>query len=389
MTVLIKRMVQFAMGLVILFSDHVYATDNKPIKIGATVSLSGKYKEPSEMIHLAFQMWQKEINQKGGLLGRSVKLVFYDDKSDPEITRRMYVRLIEKDKVELVFSPYGTPLTLAASEVSEKHRLVMLAVAASGEIIWERNHKHIFGVYALANRYFIGQLDLMARRGYRSVALLYDRQSPFSVDVIEGAEKWAKRFRIKVTFKEGFENPENELPGLIKKIKEIEPKGLVVSCYPSECYLALKLMKKSNFKPNALGLTIAPVHPEFGIKAGSMAEGVFGPSQWEPDERIPFPGTKKFIENFKTFSGKMPSYHAGSTYAACQLYEEAINKIGSLDNEKIKNYIASLDTVTVIGRFKVDSKGKQVGHNPILIQWQDGKKEIVWPQVMQTSKPVF
>ncbi|MCG8336075.1 MAG: amino acid ABC transporter substrate-binding protein [Proteobacteria bacterium] len=385
----IKRIVQFAMGVVILFLDYGFAADNKPIKIGATVSLSGRYKEPSEMIHLAFQLWQKEINQNGGLLARPVKLIFYDDKSDPEIARKMYRRLIEKDKVELVFSPYGTPLTLAASEISEKHKRVMLAAAASGEIIWERNYKHVFGVYALANRYFIGQLDLMARKGYRSVALLYDKHSPFNVDVIEGAEKWAKRFRIEVIFKEGFENPEKELPGLIKELKEINPKGLVVSCYPPECYLALKLMAKSNFKPNALGLTIAPIHPEFYKKAGSMAEGVFGPSQWEPDERIPFPGTNKFIENFKAFAGKMPSYHAGSTFAACQLYEEAINKIGSIDNEKIKNYISFLDTVTVIGRFKVDSKGKQVGHNPILIQWQNGKKKIVWPQVMQTSKPVF
>lgn len=341
------------------------------------------------MIYLAFQMWQKDINQKGGLLGRPVKLIFFDDRSDPEVAKKKYKDLINKEKVDLVFSPYGTPLTLAASEISERHGLVMLAVAASGEVIWERNYQHVFGVYALANRYFIGQLDLMARKGFRSVALLYDNQSPFNVDVIEGAEKWAKRFRIKVIFKEGFNNPKKELPGLIKEIKGINPKGLVVSCYPPECYLTLKLMEKSNFKPKALGLTIAPIHPEFYVKAGSMAEGVLGPSQWEPDERIPFPGTKQFINNFRTFSGKMPSYHAGSAYAACQLYEKAINKTGSIDNEKIRSYIASLDTVTVIGRFKVDSKGKQVGHNPILIQWQSGKKEIVWPQVMQTSKPVF
>ena len=120
-----------------------------------------------------------------------------------------------------------------------------------------------------------------------------------------------------------------------------------------------------------------------------MADKVFGPSQWEPRERIPFPGTQQFVTAFKRFTNRSPSYHAGSAYAACQLYEDAIRKTQSFDNQKIRDYIASLDTVTVIGRFKVDSNGKQIGHNPIIIQWQKGKKEIVWPSKMQTAPPIM
>ena len=85
----------------------------------------------------------------------------------------------------------------------------------------------------------------------------------------------------------------------------------------------------------------------------------------------------------------MPSYHAASAYSACQILEKAIIQAQAIDHEKIRDYISSFDTITIMGRFKVDHTGRQVGHNPILIQWQNGKKEIVYPSKMSTSQPQF
>jgi len=360
-----------------------------PIKIGATVSLEGPYKEPSLMIQKAYQLWAHEVNQQGGLLGRQVKLILYDDKSQKERTKTLYHQLIEKDRVELVLSPYGTPLTLVASEVSEQHKLLMLACAASGEVIWERDFEYILGVYALANRYFIGLLDMMARQGIDTVSIVYNKASPFNVDVATGSKKWARRFKISVLHEKSYQDGEKELPGIVSKLKAAGANQIIVSAYPPDCYQTLDLMRQLDFHPRVLAMTIAPIHPDFAKKAGPMADRVFGPSQWEPNERVPFPGTKEFVNAFSKFSGKIPSYHAGSAYAACQLVTEAIRFTGSLDNGKLRNYIAALDTVTVIGRFKVDLNGKQVGHNPIIIQWQQGKKEIVWPYKMQTAPALF
>jgi branched-chain amino acid transport system substrate-binding protein len=149
------------------------------------------------------------------------------------------------------------------------------------------------------------------------------------------------------------------------------------------------MMKEARYRPNALAFTIAPVHTDFPEKVGAFAEGVLAPSQWEPDERIPFPGTTRFIHDFRSFSGKLPTYHAGSAYSGCQILEKAVLHTGSTDQQKIRDFVSSLDTATVIGRFKVDHTGRQIGHNPILIQWQDGKKEIVYPAKMSTSLPKF
>jgi branched-chain amino acid transport system substrate-binding protein len=359
-----------------------------PILIGATVSLEGKYKETSFMIRNGFRLWEREINQRGGLLGRPVKLIVYNDKSKKELVRRFYEKLITEDKVDLLLSPYSTSLTLVASEVSERNKMVMLASGASGENIWERGYRYIFGVYSPAGRYFIGLLDLMARNSLESVAILYEKNS-FNISAAQGAENWAKRFGLKVSFKKGYESGKSELPGLLNEVKDVGPDGIILCAYPEDSFELLRSMKEAKYRPKVLGFTIAPALPDFYKRAGNMSEGIFGPSQWEPDERIPFPGTKKFISDFTKFSNRLPSYHAGSAYATCQVLETAINHSQSLDHEKIRDFILSLDTVTVIGRFKVDHNGKQIGHSPIIIQWQNGKKEIVYPRKMQTASPRF
>ena len=358
------------------------------ILVGATVSLEGKYKPTSGMITDAYRLWEKQVNARGGLLGRPVRLILYDDHSEPSLVDGLYEKLISEDRVDLVLSPYGTPLTLPASSVSERHRRVMLAAAASGKAIWERGYRHVFGVYALADRYFIGQLDLMARHGLNTVSIIYEN-SPFNSDVADGASAWAERFGITLAMKSAFTDGALELPGLLEAAARHNAHGLIVSAYPADLYRALRLMQDRQWRPGATGMPIAPTMPDFMDKAGPIGEGVFGPSQWEPDERIPFPGTRQFISDFVAFSGRQPSYHAGSAYAACGILEAVVRQIGAIDHEKIRERVAAMDTVTVIGRFKVDATGKQIGHNPLLVQWQQGRKEIVYPVKMRTAPAIF
>ena len=374
--------------LILLLPLAGYGQSQIPIRIGATVSQSGRFSEPSAMVHDGYRLWEKQVNQHGGLMGRPVELVVYDDRSDPETVYKLYQKLIHRDRVDLVLSPYGTPLTLQASQVSEARQMVMLACAASGKSIWNRGYRHVFGMYALADRYFIGMLDLMARQGHDTVSILYE-DNPFNIDVADGAETWANRFGVAVVLKKSFAPGSGQLRTLLNDAVEKNAAGLILSGYPPEGYRALELMQAIDWRPRAIGITIAPIHPDFFRKAGPIAEGIFGPSQWEPDERIPFPGTTKFIGDFQAAYDKLPSYHAGSAYAGCQILERAITDLQEINHARIRDYISSLDTVTVIGRFKVDHQGRQVGHNPILVQWQNGRKEIVYPTKMQTARPRF
>lgn len=363
--------------------------EKAPFLFGGTVSGEGRYEVPARMVKKGYRLWEKQVNEKGGIFGRPVRVILYNDKSRPALARTLYEKLILEDDVDFVLSPYGTPLTMAASEVTERHGYVMLASAASGDRIWERGFSYVFGMYTLAGRYFIGTLDMMARNGYQNVALLHDATSSFNVDAIEGCKKWADRFKLKIACNRSFRNGSKELAGIIEELDGKKIDGMILSAYPPDCYEFLDLLDQNGFRPPVLCMTIAPVMPDFGKRAGRMAENVFGPSQWEPDERIPFPGTEKFINAFVNRYHEKPAYHAGSAFAACRLLEEAVRETGSPDNDRIRDYIVSADTVTVIGRFKVDHKGKQIGHNPLTIQWQNGRKEIVWPAKLRTADPVF
>ena len=374
--------------IVLLVSGSAVCEQPAAIRIGGTLSFSGRFQEPAMMMRDGYRLWAQQVNERGGLLGRPVRLIIRDDRSDPEIARRHYRKLIHDEQVDLVFSPYGTPLTLATSEVTEDAGLVMLASAASGGILWDRGHRFLFGMYALADRYFIGLLDLMARQGLDTVSILYE-DSPFHRDAVAGARHWAKRFGMTPIFIKSFPPGSREHVQLLEDALRERADGLILSVYPPDGYLILDLLQSKPWRPAVLGMTIAPLHPAFHETAGPIAEGLFGPSQWEPDERIPFPGTMGFINDFERSFQKLPSYHAGAAFAACQIFERVITEVGALDHDVIRDRISGLDAVTVIGRFKVDHLGRQVGHNPILVQWQQGKKEIVYPAKMRTAPPRF
>lgn len=371
---------------VILCPMDLFAADN-PVRIGATVSLSGRYQATSEMIHNAYRLWATQVNRRGGLLNRPVELILLDDQGEPDNVRAGYRRLIEQEKVDLVLAPYGTPLSLAAAEVTEEHGYTLLASAASGTSLWSKGYRQVFGVYATADRYFIGFLDLIARNDLGSLAILYAEGS-FTGSAAEGARIWAGRFGVVVSHYQKFTHVD-QVDEFLLQIQPMQNRALIVCAYPNEDYQILQLLAKNGIHPTALAVSIAPALPDFAQKAGQYAEGVFGPSQWEPDERLPFPGTMQFISDFKTAYHISPSYHAGAAFAGCQLLENAVKHTGSLNHQQISQKIRSLDTVTVIGRFKVDKDGRQIGHNPILIQWQNGRKEIVYPFKMKTAHPII
>jgi branched-chain amino acid transport system substrate-binding protein len=364
------------------------ATAAPELIVGATVSLEGRYREPSRMIQLAYRLWERQVNQSGGILGRKVRLVLYNDKSRKDLVQKYYEQLILEDKVDLVLAPYGTGLTYVVSQITEKHGYVLVASAASGGMIWDRGYKYVFGVYGVAKRYFIGFLDLIARHGLDSVVIVND-EALFTTDAAEGACSWAKRLGLKVQMKQSYSDGAKQIPEITKHLEQLSPEAILLCAYPPDGYLFLEHLTKTGLRPKAIAISIAPSLPDFYTQAGPVAEGIFGPSQWEPDERVPFPGTIQFIKMFTEFAGISPSYHAGAAYAGCQLLQESIIANDGLDHIKIRDYIAALDTVTVIGRFKVDPTGRQVGHNTLIIQWQDGKKEIVYPTKMQTAKPRF
>ncbi len=176
---------------------------------------------------------------------------------------------------------------------------------------------------------------------------------------------------------------------------------LAAATYFEDAVAITRQMKDLNVNPKMFGVTVGGDLPRFYETLGRTAEFVYGSSQWEPDlvtlragGLIPiarqYPGAAEFVESHKrAFPGADLSYHTAGGYGGCQILVEATKRAGSLDGEKIREAILSMDLHTVFGAFKLDRDGFQIAHKTLTFQWQDGKKVIVWPDELAPGKPRF
>jgi branched-chain amino acid transport system substrate-binding protein len=169
-----------------------------PIRIGASLSQTGLYATPGQNQLRGYQLCVKHMNEKGGVLGRKLELVVYDDGSDPAAAARLYEKLITQDKVDLVLGPYTTPITDAVAQVNEKYRMPMVAPLASATSIYRKGRKFIFSMLPPAEVYFEGLIDIAAKKGLKTVALI-NTDDLFGRATTQGAIEMATKKGFKVS----------------------------------------------------------------------------------------------------------------------------------------------------------------------------------------------
>ena len=363
----------------------------EPLRIGVTLGLTGKYAEMSGKQIRGFRLWEQDINKGGGILGRKVTLLIYDDKSDPQTARTFYEHFITKDKVDFLFGPYSSEITEAVLPVTEKYRYPLLVSGAAADRLWEKGYGSVFGLYNPASKYAIGFLELLLRNDVEVIAIVHGGDS-FSRDVAQGAKKWAERFGLNVVMFEEFRQEPPGLEELAKKARASGSQALILCGHFNEAVSMRLALKKTGWSPKAFFATVGPVTQTFLEKLGPDADLVFSSSQWEYHGGMIFPGCCEFSEFYEAYLSaykEEPSYHAATAYAAGQILRTAILKAGSTDRERVRNTLSRMDTMSILGRFGVDRRGMQIRHFNLIIQWQKGKKEIVWPEELRTAKPLF
>jgi len=360
----------------------------EPIKIGLSLGLTGKYSFMSNMNKMAYELWLQNINDRGGLLGRKVKLIIYDDQSEPIKAKKLYEDLILKDKVDFVFAPYSSPITQKVLLVTEKYGYPLLSSGAASDILWEQGHKYFFGVFIPANKYTKGFLELVLRKGLSEVAIVSADDS-FSKSIAKGANKWAKRLGMNVVLFDSFKKGKKNLDSIANKIKNSNAEILILGGHFYESIDMRRSLKNIRWYPKAYYASVGPVTQKYYDSLKNDAELTFTSSQWEPYGLAPYPGAKEFSENFFKRYNLNPTYHASSAYAAGQILETAIIKAKSLNRNKVRNILSSLDTITIMGRYGVDNLGVQIRHLSLVIQWQNGKKEVVGPDEIKTVDAIL
>lgn len=361
-------------------------THAKDIRVGTSVALTGKYARTGQEQLQGFQMWVDEVNARGGLLGKKVKLVHYDDESKPETGARLYEKLITDDKVDLLIGPYSSDVTLAASTVVEKHNFPMVSSGASSSEIWERGYKNTFGLYTLADLYMDQIVELGKSKGLKKIALIYENTA-FPRGVAMGVKRKAKELGMQVVFEEEYGKASTDFSSMIIKIKSRKPDMVIGGSYLPDSTAFMRQAKENRLYAKVFAFAVGPGLPDFGSNLGLDAEGVMGNTQWEPTLKLP--GASEFSAKYKAKYGHEPGYHAGGGYGAGYVLEEAVKKAGSTDRDKVRAALFAIDTVNAFGRFKVDATGKQIGKPAYAVQWLDGERHIVLPEEAATAKVAY
>jgi branched-chain amino acid transport system substrate-binding protein len=386
MRVFERKLVGAAVGLAVV-AGLVAAEAQEPIRIGASLSLTGTYAALGQNQQRGYQLCAKHVNEKGGVLGRKVEFAFYDDRSDPATGVRLYEKLITQDKVDAIMGPYSSAITEAVANVNEKYKMPMVAPMASTTAIFRKGRKFIFMVQSPAEVYLEGLIDLAARRGLKTVAII-NEDTLFPKATVQGTIELAKQKGLQVVFVEAYPKGNTDFSAILTKVRAANPDVLGAATYFDDAVAITRQMKELNVNPKMYGVTVGGDLPKFYELLGKNAEFVYGASQWEPE--LPYPGAKEFTEAYKKeFPGADLSYHSAGGYGGCQVLIEAIRRAGSLDGEKVRAEILKTDTTTAYGGFKVDDGGFQLTHKMVMFQWQDAKKVIVWPDELAAGKVRF
>jgi branched-chain amino acid transport system substrate-binding protein len=379
-----KRLAPVALAGVVFASLPQPVDAQTPIKIGASMSVTGTYAKPGTYQKQGYDICIDELNAKGGVLGRKVELVIYDDQSNPATAVRLYEKLITEDKVDAVMGPYSSAVSEAVANVTEKYKKVMVAPLAATTSIFKKGRKYIFMVITPAENYLDGLIDMAAKRGLKTVAIIHE-DTLFPKASAAGTAEAAKKKGMQVVLQEAYPKGNTDFSALLVKIKAANPDVIAAGTYFDDAVAITRQMKELNVNPKMFGLTVGGDLPEFYDLLKQNAEYIYGSTQW--DESLPYPGQKEFLAAYKAkFKGQEPSYHTAAGYAGCLIYADAVKKAGTLDADKVRDQLLKMEIKTAFGDYKVEPDGFQIAHKMVMLQWQDGKRIVVWPDDLANGK---
>jgi branched-chain amino acid transport system substrate-binding protein len=360
----------------------------QPIRIGVSLSLTGKaYSVQGGYGREGYLLCQKHLNSQGGVLGRPIQFVIYDDASDEKTAAQLYEKLIAEDKVDAVLGPYGSAITEAVADVNEKHKKLMIAPMAATTSIWEKGRKYLIMMLAPVEGTPEGLLDLAARNGLKRLAVI-KLDGLVANATAKGAGEIAKRKGLELVFFEAYPSATTDFSGILKNVKATKPDVLVAASVRLQDLVTItRQMRDVDLNVEMFSAVPYGLLPDYQKQLGKDAEFVYSGSFWESG--LPIPGNLEFVAAYEKEFSRTPAVQSAGAYAACQLFAQAVRRTQSLDSDKLREVLLSLKTKTVLGDFAVDERGFQTAAKAITIQWQDGKQVVVWPDELMGGKLRF
>ncbi|MBU1358983.1 MAG: amino acid ABC transporter substrate-binding protein [Gammaproteobacteria bacterium] len=360
-----------------------FALAQDTVKIGIALSQTGNLADSANHYWRGVELWRDDVNARGGLLGKKVEFVVYDDRSDPATSARLYERLITNDNVDLLISTIGSAQTATATAVAEKHKRVMINGGGASESIQTRGFKYIFQTAARISAYVDGIEPMMKKYQVKSMAFV-SRDYSAARDMEKVVKEQAKKNNVEMVMDEYFPSGNVDFSSQIARARQSKPDLWVSVGYPNEAIEMTRQFRASNYTPKIF-VHNGVAQEDYLKAAGKDAEGAIGMSLYEPTLKTP--GNAEFVKNFEARYKYAPGYYSSFGYVAVTVLEAAVKKAGSFDQEKLREVLTTMKMDTVMGKHEVDPKtGMQLGIRGLLVQVQNGKREIVWPEELKTAE---
>jgi branched-chain amino acid transport system substrate-binding protein len=382
----------------VFWAPQAQAAD--PIKIGFSASLSGALASSGKANLLAQQIWAEEINAKGGLLGRPVQLVFYDDQTNASIIPGIYAKMIDIDKVDLLMGAATNLIVAAMPLIMQRHKMVMVLVALGSNdefkypryfqtAAWGPDAKGVIG-----NAFFEVAKTISPRP--KTVAIV-GADAEFSNNVMIGARAIAKKEGFNIVYDRTYPPATVDYTPIVRSIQATNPDLVFVASYPLDSVGMVRAATELGLKTQLFGGGMVGMqYAVFMRQLGDKLNRVVNYHLYVPSPKMKFPGIEEFL---KTYQARAPQqgtdplgfYQPPFAYAAMQVLEQAVKATGSLDDGKLADYIHKSAFNTIVGEVRFDEKGEWAKPRLLMVQFQNvqggnldqymtsGKQVILYP----------
>ena len=357
-----------ALGLTFGLTSAAIA-QQPPIKIGMSMAQTGGLAGGGKASLLGIEIWRDDVNAKGGLLGRKVELVVYDDKSSASETPAIYSKLLDIDKVDILFAPYATVPTAPLMPLVKQRGMLLMGNfsfqvnSKVGHDMWFNN-----APWGPADSWAASFLEIGQKAGGKTMALLAADQE-FAQNLAQTARDVAKRLNMPVVYDQAYPPNTVEFSSILRALKATKPDIVYVASYPQESAGILRAVNEIGVGDNVKVFGGGMVGLQFGAvmeNLGSLLNGVVNYNTWLPEPSMYNEGTKAFFDTYtkRAIEAKVDPlgyYLAPFGYANGQMIEQAIKAVGSLDQKALAKYLRENTHKTIVGpiSFAADGEWKQ------------------------------
>ena len=349
--------------------------------VGMPASLTGQFQVQGRQALAGLQAWAKDANSKSP---NSFQVVYYDDASDRSAVCEVTRRLIVEDHVDILIGPYSSVLTSTAALVAEEHGKLLWNQGGASDNVYHQGYRWTVGILTPANRYLMGLLPMVrqADSSATTVALIRASTGEFPRTVCAGVTETSADFGFKTILEVEFEASADDFTDSLAAVIAAKADVVViVGRVQNDIRIARQLAETGLH--GGVVVAVAAGIQGFQDELRSLADRFVGPSQWEPGGLATpdfGPTSIEVIASLKRSGHQHVDYPMAQAYAAGLVVQRCLEEVGNADDYTLREAAGRLRFSTFYGNFQIDETGRQIGRETMLVQWQDGQKNIVWPR---------